>query len=271
LKGHIESFADLNIRGEQLGNSNLWGGDGEEFHPWYWPSLLQFQQTFHQRIEDVRKNLNEISVCEVLGFEPEPFDLLPRSISQFIGAKPAMTTFKEFVTDSGNGMRPQDSENANDDILATVGAARISKWLERLILPELDIVVDASHLISRYPSLIDGEKKEIGYWDKTTQLTHYTELGLNTEIIEDARFKKDFWLSRPAWFWDKVRENNEILEVREPWETYRPSWVFCEDVSKFHPKDQCREFVAKVESPFARRFVKEVDGIKYQPRVRFSL
>ena len=271
LKGHIDSFADLNIRGGQLSNPNLWGGDGQEFHPWYWPLLPQFQQTFEQRVEDVRNNLNNKPICEMLGFNPEPFDFLPRSISQFIGAEPAKTTFEEFVRKSGNGMHHSDSDKANDDILARVGAARISKWLERLVLPELDIVVDAPHLISRYPSLLGVNKEEIEAWNKTSSRMGYTELEFDTKIIKTAQVEKGFWFSRPVWFWDKVRAKNEILEVREPWETFRPDWVFCEDVSKFYPKDECKEFVAKIESPFARRFVKEIDGIKYQPRVRFSL
>jgi hypothetical protein len=271
LKGHTESFADLNINGEQLKNPNLWGEDGVEFHPWYWPSLPKFHQTFEQRVKDVRDNLDGKPICEVLGFMPEQFEFLPRSISQFIGAEPAKTTFRDFVQRSGNGIRHSDSEHANDEILARVAAARISKWLERSVMPELNIVIDAPHLISRYPSLLGDKKEAIEAWNKTAKLTGYTELGLNTETIEGARFLKDFWFSRPVWFWDKVRDNNEISEVREPWETFRPDWVFCEDVSRFYSKDECKEFVAKVESPFARRFVKEVDGIKYQPRVRFSL
>jgi hypothetical protein len=101
-------------------------------------------------------------------------------------------------------------------------------------------------------------------------LTNYTELGLKTDTIERFRFKKEFWLSRPVWFWDGLRECEDILEVREPWETIRPNWVFCEDISEFYEGDY-QEFVAQVDSPYAHRFVKVLDGIKYQPKVWFSL
>jgi hypothetical protein len=276
LKGHLESFADLNINGEQLSNANLWGNESkEEFQPWYWPLLPSFQRNYERRIEDVKLNL-DMPIWELLGFDRDLFDTLPRSITQFIGQKPdqkpSETTSRQFVLESDNGMRPKDIKNASDDILARVGAARISKWLERLVLPELDILVDAPHLVSRFPSLMHGDyKNDKTIWNQTTHLTSYTELGLKTDLIEDFRFKdKEYWLSRPAWFWDGVRECNEILEVREPWETFRPNWVFCEDISKFDEGNQI-EFVAKVESPFARRFVKGLDGKKYQPRVRFSL
>jgi len=274
LKGHPESFADLNIRGEHLGNSNLWGENGTtEFHPWYWPSLPKFQEDFKKRVDDVKENLDS-SICEVLGFDPELFDILPRSITQFLGESPIEVKFRQFVQNSGNGLRNKDAEVVNDNtIIARIGAARISKWLERMVLPELDILVDAPHLVSRYPSLITPESKtkdDITVWNKTAMLADYTDLGLDIEKIEDYRLKKDFWLSRPVWFWDGVRECEKILEVREPWEVSRPNWVFCEDISKFHEGDDYQEFVADVESPYARRFVKRLDNINYQPLVGFS-
>lgn len=271
LKGHPESFADLNVTEKGFSNPNLWGGQVEGFRPWYWPDLPDYLDDFEKKIEDVKKSLSESkSICEVLRFPPDLFDILPRSISQFIGREPARTTFRQFIQESGNGLRLKDAGKANDDVLARVGAARISKWLERLVLPELDILVDAPHLISRYPSLIMGDKGNIESWNKTARLTSHTELGLYTDLIEEFRFKKEYWLSRPAWFWDGVRECEDIEEVREPWNTIRPDWIFCEDASQFYEGDY-REFVADIESPFARRFVKEFDDIRYEPRVRFSL
>jgi len=272
LRGHPKSFADLNISGEQLSNPNLWGGTGSDFRPWYWPLLPNHHSDFEKKVEDVKQNLDR-PVCEVLndGFDPELFDMLPRALSQFIGNEPSKTTFRKFIEESGNGLRRKDIvTGANEKVLARVGAARISKWLERLILPELDILVDAPHLASRYPSLLIGDKADIETWNRTAKLASHTELGLQVEMIEPYRLKKDYWLSRPAWFWDGLRECEDILEVREPWSATRPDWVFCEDISRFSTEDY-REFIADVESPFARRFVKYFDNLEYRPRVRFSL
>ncbi len=273
LKGHPESYADLNVTQKGFSNPALWGVFGEikeGFRPWYWPIMPKYQQDFEAKVKDVKQNLNH-PIGEVLGFDPpDLFDMLPRSITQYIGSEPAKTTFREFAKNSGNGLRAKDAAKANDDILARVGAARISKWLERLVLSQLDILIDAPHLVSRYPSLIAGDKEDINIWNKTAQLTSYTELGLDTERIEPFRFKKDFWLSRPVWLWGGLRECEDIVEVRTPWETSRPDWVFCEDMSLFWDGDP-REFVADVESPFARRYVREFDDFEYRPKVRFSL
>ena len=207
------------------------------------------------------------------------FQLLPRGIVQFIEKQEQkehfQTTFREFVTESGNGLRFKDTEaldkGINDHILARVGAARISKWLEYLLLPEQDILVDAPHLISRYPSLIAGGEKKIETWNKAAQLIGHDKLELRTDLIDPYRFQKAHWVSRPVWFWDKLRECERISEIIEPWLTVKPDWVFCEDASYFYNRENCREFLADTASPFTQRFVKYFDEVDYRPRVRFSL
>ena len=270
----LASFADLNVGRRQLDNPNLWGGTGEEFRAWYWPNLPNYLLHFEKKVEEVGENL-DFPICDVLEFDSELFNLLPRSISQFIGKferrELAETTFRQFAMKSGNGLDAKDAVHANDEILARVGSARISKWLEWLVLPEQDILVDAPHLISRYPSLMTGDNTEIETWNRTAHLTSYKKLGLQTDSIAKFRFKKDYWLSRSVWFWDELRECEEILEVNEPWKTTRENFVFCEDASRFYEEEVCREFVADTESPFARRFVKEFENVDYKPRVRFSL
>ena len=278
LRGHLESFADLNLGVDQLGNLDLWRGDWGDFRrgfrPWYWPSLFDSLHNFDRKVVEVRENLDN-PICEVLGFTPKLFRLLPRSIVQFIGQSEeqglAETTFREFVIHSGNGLRPKDATISDKNVLARVGAARISKWLERLVLPEQDIFVDAPHLVSRYPSLIADDEKKIKTWNRTAQLVDYRELGLDTDLIEPYRFKKDYWVSRPVWFWDKLRECESIQEIKEPWLSVKPNWVFCEDASRFYNRKDCGEFFADTDSPFTRRFVKDFKGVDYRPRVRLSL
>ena len=285
LRGDLDSFADLNLGECQLDNPGLWWGDcgdsRQEYRPWSWPNLSDSIHNFDERTKEVQKKLDK-PICEVLGFDPEVFQLLPREIIQFVGKSQGeelfQTTFREFVTKSGNGLRSKDEKRVikgiNDHVLARVGAARISKWLEQLVLPEQDILVDAAHLVSRYPSLITGDKEKIETWNKTAQLVGHEELGLDTNLIECyrfGRFDKAHWISRPVWFWDKLCECEGIKEVSEPWLTVKPDWVFCEDTSCFHEQTGCKEFLADIASPFTRRFVKNFDGVDYQPRVRFSL
>lgn len=276
LRGHPESFADLNLGEVQLGNPELWRGDWnddrQDYRPWYWPNLCESLRNFDKIVAEVKENLDN-PICEVLGFKPDIFQLLPREIVQFIGEEkePVETTFQDFVMHSGNGMKPKDSNISEIDVLARVGAARISKWLECLVLPEQDVLVDAPHLVSRYPSLIVDDTQDIAVWNKIAQLIDYSELGLHNKLIQTHRFEKDYWISRPAWFWDKLREDESIQEIIEPWATAKIDWVFCEDTSCFHIQEECKEFFADTVSPFTRRFVKGFQAVDYRPRVRFSL
>ena len=271
LQGRPASFADLNITEKNLNNPGLWGGEWQGFRPWYWPNLPGFWASFERRIADVKEAL-DAPIWEVLGFDRYTFDVLPRSISDFLGSEPAEVTFREFVRKSGNALKVKDakSDDCAPEVLSRVAAARISKWLERLVLPGQDILVDAPHLVSRFPSLISGDAGDIGAWNTTARLGSHDEAGLDAGIIEEYRLKNHHWLSRPVWFWDGLRSCERIQEVREPWTVQMPDWVFCEDASAFDDRDKTASFVAETESPYSRRSVRRFAGYDYRPFARFS-
>lgn len=274
LQGHPESFADLNVGWLQLGNPGLWGGNGPGFRPWHWPMLQDYQEAFELKVAAVEQaQRDNVPICEVLGFPAAAFGSLPRTISQFIGKGPESMTFQEFVLKSGNGLRRKDAAapDVSSRAIARVGAARISKWLERQVLPGQDILVDAPHLITRFPSLLGEGISDIAAWNRTAQLADHDRLGLVEEQIESSRLNPSHWLSRPVWFWQQIRETESIPEVHEPWTAASPDWVFCEDMSQFWPREECREFVAKVDSPFSRRFVRFFPDVQYAPANRFFL
>jgi hypothetical protein len=149
--------------------------------------------------------------------------------------------------------------------------------------------VDAPHLALRYPSLLRGDIKKVGTWDASASLplskSLWSEKGQLREKIQHHRFCKQDWLSRPAWFWNELSKLETIEEIRNPWSAERPDFVFCEDVSRFLPQKEAREFVADLASPFVRRFVvdpgpgscsdrelaSELRRVNYRPRVRFSI
>jgi len=274
LKGHSEFYADLNLGGKQISNKGLWSAMRTDFRSWSWPILPRACEALKQHAKELATttNINE-PILSFLGFPDEVARILPRSTIEFIGGRenPEETTFKEFVENSGNGLRGKDKP-LNDDFVARIAAARIAKWLERLVMPGQDILIDAPHLISRYPSLLqEKDRRKRGSWDKTSSFDVLNLGILQDDNISAFRFEKDNWLSRPAWFWNKLSSFNKIDEVAKPWSIDRPDWVFCEDISRFLPRDEAREFVADLPSPYVRRFAKVVSGVDYTPQVRFSL
>jgi len=268
LKGNLESYADLNVGSSQLDNPGLWGGETRGFRPWYWPELPNYLESFQERVKDLKDHLND-PISDYLGIR-DIVRTLPRSVGQFIGRDPVKTTFRDFVTKTGKGLQERD-KNATDVMVARIAAARISKWMERLVLPGQDILIDAPHLVSRYPSLLRGTPSDVKTWDKTARFETYEKLGLDHKRIEAFRFKKEFWLSRPAWFWGALSNYQNIKEVSEPWMREATDYVFCEDSSRFHKREECKEFVPESESPYVQRFVRYFKGVDYQPRLRFSI
>lgn len=155
------------------------------------------------------------------------------------------------------------------DAKARVAAARIGNWLDHVVLPSQDILVDAPHLVSRYPGLLRNSSEVTG-WDATATLDSVSpsiKIGLARECLF-SEWK--LWLSRPAWLWSMVRER----ALGSPWESIpreSAEVVFCEDSARFAPSDEAFPFICEFQTPFARRYVKRNGkGVNYTPLMRFA-
>ena len=270
LRGNPDSFADLNVASDQIHNPNLWGGEKHGFFPWHWLRLPQYLEDFHEKLKDVEGGLDS-PIREVLGIPDDVFALLPRSAAQFLGKDPENSTFRQFVCNSGQALKRKDADRVPDEVIARLGAARISKWLERVVLPGQSILVDAPHLVSRYPSLLSVNNPKLNDWNATARLSNQDDCEVLSPALQKHRLEKRHWASKPVWYWTQVSEDLDIGEVTEPWDSKPAPYVFCEDDSQFHKEGSCQEFVAETESPFSRRFVKQLRGIEYRPLVRLSM
>jgi len=276
LRGHPESFCDLNIGDQQLSNPGLWTHDFKGFRPWCWPVLIDFLSSFRRRVTEALENASQY-VLSYFGLDGV-LQHIPKSVLGFLGPDPITTSFDQFPLKSPSGLHPRDkrvpeeSHTKASEVIARVAAARLSKWLQRLVLPGQNIIVDAPHLVSRFPSLLlSGNHDNPESWNKTARFVEPSGLGIHHEIISQFEFHKPDWIARPAWFWPGLSNHPEVAEVSSPWETESSDLVFCEDTSGFHPKKACRKFVAGVDSPFIIRYVKMPDtDVDYQPYGRFS-
>ena len=271
LRGHVESFADLNISSRQIANKGLWGvrTDEDGFRPWHWPMLPQFLDEFIKKSGILERQLTKDSdslISESLGLA-KLTETLPRSITGFLGGDSLKISLKQFVERSGNCLKMRDNKS-NDEMNSRIAAARLSKWLERLILPRQDILIDAPHLVSRYASLLKGNTTSRDSWNQTAEFCDYKKLGIDYKAIESCRYKDSVWVSRPVWLWNDLSSLETIQEIAEPWKTKATEWVFCEDASLFYHENKCEEFIADLESPYIRRYVKEFKDVNYVPGVR---
>jgi hypothetical protein len=284
LIGHISSYADINISGDQIGNPALWGGQRDGYAPWSWPDLKRAPSLQKEREALLSGRLENRALAVVGLDDPEVFNGLSRNQLAWLSpnAAPGDVTVMDVIRKGRIGFRPNDEPWAEGG-LERVAAARLGKWLERLVLPGQNILVDAPHLVSRFPSLAVAERS----WDETTVLGPDGVMRFIDDELGSYRFSANKWLSRPAWIWPKLSTDRSIDEVRDPFSPIKVTKPFTEDSSVFRDHDRCRPFAADVE-PFSRRFVTrtansgEEDSppyagqyglgvVQYQPQLRFAL
>ena len=246
-------FADLHVGGLQIGNPGLWQVPFEGYRPWHWPIAPHARANFELCVEDVRNHPNE-PILEFLGLADKIYWMPQRALNFLSGDQPPEEiTFEAFVKSARGGISRKDELPPDQE--ARVTAARIIHLLNGMILPEQNLLVDAPHLVSRFPSLLRSGTDDIEAWNHLCNPVHDDIDHVVSEILTDHKFSKSHWLWRPAWLWPEINRDERIDEVKNPWNFVQMDWVFCENVSRFLPSEIADSFRATFTPPFIRRFV----------------
>ena len=256
-----EGFADIHIGDEQIGNPGLWQASFDGYRPWYWPVVPNARENFELCVKDVRDNL-EKRIFDFLDLGCV-IDWIPRQARDFLLGKQKIeeVTFEGFVESAHGGISPKDTLISEQ--MARVAAARIVTLLNSIILPEQSVLVDAPHLVSRFPSLILDldQRDDIKIWNQLCSPVDHGIDNLLIERLKKHKFPKAHWLWRPAWYWPEINKDESIEEVRDPRSVEEIDWVFCEDISRFVPIESARNFRAIVSPPFINRYVFRSDSL----------
>jgi len=280
LNRYPESYSNINIGNEHLVGTGLWGDGPDGFFPWSNFDINQFLGNRSRRMDQIEPEFNS-SFVEVLKLN----DLLPlmsqKAIEFIQGQRPVQdedlgnemnegVMNLEFIKNlsfddiAKNSLKGRDVIH-NKKLKIKIAEFRLYKLFRDLILPGQDILVDIPHLILRYPSLLNGDLKNIEDWNKL--ISNSNEVLHNEQILPHS-YDFSYWLPRPVYNWNELSEDLNIKEVKEPWLREEISFEFCEDASKFFPKDETIPFKANVESTFDIRFIKKFDNVNYQPYSR---
>lgn len=253
LRSPSLDFADLHLGDVQIGNPGLWTDSFEGYRPWHWPALPNARVDFEKCIEDVRENL-DAPILDFLGLE-RFVDWLPKRAHDFFLGSGTMETarFSTFVKRARSGLESKDE--LPPDYTARVAAARLIALVNGLILPEQSILVDAPHLVSRFPSLVRDGYQNIDGWNRLCDPVNEEIDGLLADVLTEHRFERQHWLWRPVWYWPDISRDERIPEVKDPWTVKDVDWVFCENISRFVPIALAEDFRADVSPPFDKRFV----------------
>jgi hypothetical protein len=285
LSSDFSSFADVEIGSEQLANPSLWREGGGRFRPWSWPPLLGEPQRLRAAREELSREPRR-PFLDVLGIRLVA-DYLPKVVTDLLTEGLQSGAFDQLslqdVQDAVNQERPGATAfgDRKDRIPASrvpsVVAARLRRWLNRLLLPSQDVLVDAPHLVSRFPSLVPGDPTSVDNWNLTTGL-RLPEGPPEPLAGLAARCgpANGVWLDRPAWHWPLLQGDASIEEANDPFRPRQLPYRFCEDLSGFAEISDTRAFLSDLRPPFARRFVsrRPLDawggGVMYRPQSRLE-
>ena len=309
LIGDYATRTDLAVNADHLSNPALWTrkrADAKNgFLPWYWPKLQDVAIDRRKKIEFVQHRLDE-TVSDVFGIGADNFDSLSRQARALLSlaeetkehgteggrARGTTATFRDVFLASNRSLpnkeeriilqrKAEQDIGSVDAIVARVVAADIDFWFRRDVLGPQEVLVDIPHLLMRMPFILGGSAGDIECWNTAVDVArNEPSLGLDPTLfnkhLKKAAFEQDEWMSSPCFWWPRLRDNDELNACFSAGDTNWADAVFCEDRSEFlplKPKDgrsPPREFVAQFEGSWNRRYVADIEDVRYVPKTRFA-
>lgn len=272
MRGHLWSYADINISADLIDTAGLWTDPPwEGFRPWSWQTLAAAVETQKSRQTLVVGSFED-SIVDVLGIQEEDAVRFSDTAFEFLAPEAtnfgdlARITFKDYLAHAGD----RDAMAASSDIAAATRfvGARIGKWLEREVLGGQDVLVDIPHLVERYPFLLGGDRQELDAWNEAI----YSPEVIRERVPTEAWFEPADFLSRPAVWRHRFEADAGISETSYSFDySTVPPYAFLEDTSQFARLEDAKGFRAGHHNAFDARFVKGIDYIRYSPQRRFAL
>lgn len=289
LIGDYQSLADIALNTKHLSNNWLWERvkpvDG--FSPWYWPHLPTAAARRRLQIEFVKERFKE-SVWDALCFPDTADEYL--SMRAKSALKPHSdqsyrdTTFQSFL-DASRTLTPAErktlSEKCDHELvsqaISRVSAYEVDRWVRRNLLTNQDVLIDIPHLVAQMPNLLGEEAAVLEQWNETTHSVNVPfnfEADVYERFLSTIRFSQDVWAPTPCFWWPEVKNNDELMQT---FYSSKAEWldaVFCEDISLFldlndaSDSSKAREFESEIEGSWGRRYIANVDGVRYSPNSR---
>lgn len=249
--------ADAYITSNDLDNKGLWGGsiDGS-FRPWSWPNLLQLAPPDKSVMPSATL---ESSVLDVLGIDESRSDLIDDKQWErltFDVDSPASVTMLEVAKSSSFGLGPIVNASAPNDQLLRVAKSALRRWLDHVVAPSQNLIVDLPHLIQDRPWLAPQARKN---GEKLSQLVAGSWSGQHDIAPEAQAAELSQFIGRSVWWVDRLpaRQSGDRLDSDD--------LVFCEDTSDFRHPGETREFESNIPGPFQSRFVAKLPNVEYTP------
>lgn len=262
------SHADLDVGSQQIVNKGLFtSSDFKGYRPWFWPNLTTEPARLEEFSRFACENLNA-SVASTLGFkidDPSSPRFLTREVCSPI-ALDSDVTFRQIATASRSGGLSSILEKDQmvldvlpDDLIGRIAASVLSRWIDRFVLPNQDVLIDFPHAVVAAPWLMKGHQ----------ELEAWNDFGLRSQApsavdLERCKVPLKFVSSRDVYW----REDIDAIDRPDGFAMSSvPDFVFCEDISRFNEVKNAKEFSANLESYLSGRWVRADDStVLFEPQ-----
>ena len=284
MRGHLDSFADVNLDANLINSPALWRivSATENFNPTTWRPLPRILNAGRQLSEQLEKDGLDTEITSILGLNEDAIAHLSDTAFGFLdmGAKTtselAAVPLRSFLERSLDARQVTHlAENAYK-FLYDFAAYRLMKWLDRAVLRPMDVLIDAPHLIDRLPFLIDVEKIDQSNHNDWAEAASSPTALLRWNELESFHNKKaSAILGRDVFDWYRMVDDDRIEELQDKYldlQDESPRFFLAEDTSRFVEREKLTRYRADFHNFGDRRGIENIKGITYGPlrRMRFG-
>lgn len=282
MRGHLDSFADLNIDAALVGEAALWNHlspvEGQ-FDPTIWtplPILLDVARKFR---DDVAGAGLDAPILPLLGLDAPALAELSDTAFGFLSveAKTAddlvSLTIRQFLERSiDKKVFPRLAEIA-PQYAFNFAAHRILKWLDRAVLRPMDVLIDADHLLDRLPFLIDDKKIDRANPDNWSKAADDPKNFMTWSAIAPFHNEKaSVALGKDVFDWHRISNDESIEQLQDQYLAEEPvRFYLAEDTSRFVSSERLTRFRADFHNFGDRRAIENLSKeFSYGPQRRLQ-
>lgn len=283
MRGHLDSFADVNIDAPLVGRAALWtrvdAAQGQ-FNPTTWtplPTLLDAARKLtamlaEQGIDAPVMPLIGLGTVALAELSDTAFGFL--SLNAQTAEELAAVTAREFLQRSLDKRFVDCLLAKAPNILFGFAAFRLVKWLDRAVLRPMDVLIDGLHLIDRLPFMIDPAKVDVSDPAAWVKAAAAPTTSLQWELLKD--YHNDLAssaLGRTVFDWFRLANDGKVDEMQDAYLESDPArYYLAEDTSRFVEKEALTRYRADFHNFGDRRGIEKLADVTYGPlrRIRFG-
>lgn len=282
MRGHLDSFADVNLDASLINTPALWQkmpATGE-FNPTTWTPLPIRLNSACQLSKKLEQGGLDSKVSPLLGLDEDAINQFSDTAFGFLSTEAetsnelASVTVRSFLERSLGHNQVVHLSKYSAKYLYNFAAYRLIKWLDRAVLRPMDVLIDAPHLIDRLPFLMNTEKIDQSIsenWAKAasqpTEFLYWSRL----ERFHNKEASK--LLGRDIFNWHNMVYDEEIEQIQDEYidqEDESQKFYLAEDTSRFVEIGALMRYRADFHNFGDRRGIEKLNNITYGPLRRMS-